>query len=181
MKVAVGRCPAGGAALASQRRSAVWRNGEQDGGGAAHRSSRRSGRHDREALQAGDPRHRRYVLRGTWWKCYSPGPPSRAFVAARLATEWVQTLRSRPVRCCFKFLAFPPNKVPEGIAHQPLQAYSLRFVVAEACAGSIRKPLNRATSGTSPLLAKKSGLVSTITARTSQQWQNSESASGSVH
>jgi hypothetical protein len=51
-----------------------------------------------------------------------------------------QTLRSRPVRCCFKLLAFPPNKVPEGIAHQPLQAYSPHFAVAGACAGSIPAP-----------------------------------------
>ena len=37
---------------------------EQDGGGAAHRRSGRPGRHDREAAQAGDSRHRRHVLCG---------------------------------------------------------------------------------------------------------------------
>jgi hypothetical protein len=104
-----------------QWRSAVWRNGEQDRGGAAHRSSRRSGRHDRRGgIRCSAPCHG--IARNP------------------------QTLRSRPVRSCFKLLAFPPNKVPEGIAHQPLQAYSPRFAVAEACAGSIRKPLNRATN-----------------------------------
>jgi Transposase DDE domain group 1 len=67
MKVAVGRCPESGAPLASQSTISRLENAEQNGGGAAHRSSRRSGRHDSEALQAGDPRHRRHVLRGTWW------------------------------------------------------------------------------------------------------------------
>ena len=67
MKVAVGRCPETGAPLASQ--STIISSGEcaeQDRGGAADCGSARSVRHEREAGQAGDPRHRRHVLRGAW-------------------------------------------------------------------------------------------------------------------
>jgi hypothetical protein len=67
MKIAVGRCPTTGAPLVSQ--STIQPSGEcaeQDAGGAARRNPDRSGRHDREAAQAGDPRHRRYVLCGAW-------------------------------------------------------------------------------------------------------------------
>jgi hypothetical protein len=65
MKVAVGRCPASGAPLASQSTISRLENSpSRTWGGAAHRSSRRSSRHDGEAGRAGDPRHRRHVLRG---------------------------------------------------------------------------------------------------------------------
>jgi hypothetical protein len=67
MKIAVGRCPIHrrtvGVAIDHQPSGEC---AEQDGGGAAHRSSRRSGWHDSEAGQAGYPRHRRHVLCGTW-------------------------------------------------------------------------------------------------------------------
>ena len=90
MKVAVGRCPQSGAPLASQ--STISRSGEcaeQDRGGAAHRRSCRSGRRNNKATQAGDPRHRRHVLRGAWLSATCvlerPSRRTRLRVDARLS------------------------------------------------------------------------------------------------
>jgi hypothetical protein len=109
MKAAVSRCPEVARHWPRNRPSAVWRMAEQNGGGAAHRSSRRSGRHDSEALQAGDPRHRRYVLRGTWWS--AAGVLERASRRARLR---VDAHLSRGKRHAGGDDPAPPARTPEG-------------------------------------------------------------------
>src|SRR5580704_5165000 len=64
MKVAVGRCPQSGAPLASQ--STISRLENAPSKTEAARLCAALVRHDREARQVGDPRHRRHVLRGPW-------------------------------------------------------------------------------------------------------------------
>jgi hypothetical protein len=149
MKVAVGRCPAGGAALA--------RNGDQPSGETASRTEAAlltAALVDQAGTTVRPCKQEILDIDDTFCAAHGGNVPHRGHRRGGIRCSAPchgigrnpQTLRSRPVRCCFKLLAFPPNKVPEGIAHQPLQAYSPRFAVAEACAGSIRKPLNRATN-----------------------------------
>jgi hypothetical protein len=80
MKVAVGRCPQTGAPRQSTISRLENAPSKTEAAGGAHRRSCRSGRRNNKAAHAGDPRHRRHILRGAWRSatCVLERPSRRA-------------------------------------------------------------------------------------------------------